>query len=305
MIAVGPLAIHAGCVILVALDLTARALRIRILLRGLGHKITLRQAFVVNGFGDAACALTPYRFGGEPARLAGMLRTKAPALAAVIAVGYEVVVVWPTVGAVALLLTWFYAGEWGRLAVPRLVSFGRTYWQLVLLAALASVAAGWLGARGLRAMSVVGQTARQARHYLSRMPWWAIAACLPLTLVSLGARIGLLPTLALGLPSPPSFGTTAFGSFAMLYSQLVLPTPAGAGVVELGFLGGAAGELGERKASLLVAWRFYSSGVAVIFGIVLALRTYGVSGLRHVLTIAVRRMRSGRREKIADDTSSA
>jgi hypothetical protein len=37
--------------------------------------------------------------------------------------------------------------------------------------------------------------------------------------------------LALTLPDPPPMGPLALGSFALLYSQLVLPTPSGAGAV--------------------------------------------------------------------------
>ncbi len=56
------------------------------------------------------------------------------------------------------------------------------------------------------------------------------------------------------------------GSFALLYSQLLLPTPSGAGAVELGFLGGAAGDLGDRAGWLLLAWRFYTNGAGVVLG---------------------------------------
>ena len=69
-----------------------------------------------------------------------------------------------------------------------------------------------------------------------------------------------LPVLVLTLPSPPPLGPMIFGSFALLYSQMVLPTPSGAGVVELGFLGGAAGQLGEGQGWILLAWRFYTNG---------------------------------------------
>jgi uncharacterized membrane protein YbhN (UPF0104 family) len=70
------------------------------------------------------------------------------------------------------------------------------------------------------------------------------------------------------------------GSFALLYSQLVLPTPSGAGVVELGFLGGAAGDLGDHQAWLLLAWRFYTNGLGVLLGIWLAAHIYGWPALR-------------------------
>ena len=101
---------------------------------------------------------------------------------------------------------------------------------------------------------------RRVRVYLRRMPRWPLVASIPLSVIPIATRIALLPVLALTLPSPPPIGPVIFGSFALLYSQMVLPTPSGAGVVELGFLGGAAGELGEGQGWILLAWRFYTTG---------------------------------------------
>jgi uncharacterized membrane protein YbhN (UPF0104 family) len=94
--------------------------------------------------------------------------------------------------------------------------------------------------------------------------------------------VAILPVLALTLPNPPSLGPLAVGSFALLYSQLVLPTPSGAGAVELGFLGGAAGDLGGSEGWLLLLWRFYTNGIGVILGVALASRIYGWPALRRL-----------------------
>jgi hypothetical protein len=64
---------------------------------------------------------------------------------------------------------------------------------------------------------------------------------------------------------------------------MVLPTPSGAGVVELGFLGGAAGELGAGEGWILLAWRFYTNGVGLIMGVWLAASIYGWPFLRKLL----------------------
>jgi uncharacterized membrane protein YbhN (UPF0104 family) len=81
------------------------------------------------------------------------------------------------------------------------------------------------------------------------------------------------------------------GSFALLYSQLVLPTPSGAGAVELGFLGGAAGDLGDGEGWLLLAWRFYSNGVGVLLGVWLAVQIYGWPALRKLVRPAAAALR--------------
>jgi uncharacterized membrane protein YbhN (UPF0104 family) len=112
------------------------------------------------------------------------------------------------------------------------------------------------------------------------MPRWPLIASVPLSFVNVAARVAILPVLALTLPHPPAIGPLALGSFALLYSQLVLPTPSGAGAVELGFLGGAAGNLGSGSGWLLLAWRWYSNGVGVVLGVVLAAQRYGWPALR-------------------------
>jgi uncharacterized membrane protein YbhN (UPF0104 family) len=60
---------------------------------------------------------------------------------------------------------------------------------------------------------------------------------------------------------------------------MVLPTPSGAGVVDLGFMGGAAGQLGSN-GSLLLAWRFYTTGLGVLLGVWFAAKIYGWPALR-------------------------
>jgi uncharacterized membrane protein YbhN (UPF0104 family) len=112
------------------------------------------------------------------------------------------------------------------------------------------------------------------------MPRWPLVASVPMTFVNVVSRVAILPVLALTLPSPPPLGPLTLGSFALLYSQLILPTPSGAGAVELGFLGGAAGDLGDGQGWLLVAWRFYSNGVGVLLGAWLAVQLYGWPALR-------------------------
>jgi hypothetical protein len=70
-----------------------------------------------------------------------------------------------------------------------------------------------------------------------------------------------------------SFTSVMVGSFALIYSQLLLPTPAGAGGVEIGFVAGFASSLsGAEVASLLVTWRLFSLVLPAGLGGVLLLR---------------------------------
>ncbi len=272
------------CLGLVAADLLARAWRIQWIVRGLGHRMTVKDALVLNAFGDAACALTPLRIGGEPARLAGMLRSGVPAPAAFVGISFEVLAAWPVIIVAAGWLIWQYAPAWWLSAGPGLRSSAADAWPWVLLVAVVSVGVWGYARRASSPLTrQLGRPVRRILVYWRKMPSWPLLASMPLSLVNLVARVAILPVLALTLTSPPALGPMALGSFALLYSQLVLPTPAGAGPVELGFLGGAAGDLGAGEGWLLLAWRFYTSGIGVLLGVLIAARIYGWPALRKLV----------------------
>jgi uncharacterized membrane protein YbhN (UPF0104 family) len=275
--------VHLACVALVVLDFVVRTWRIQWIVRGLGHPISFWDSFVLNAFGDAACALTPLRIGGEPARLAGLLRSRVPATAAFVAISLEVLAAWPVVIVAAGWLAWLYAPEWWSMAGPRLAEAGADAWRWVLLVVAVSVVAWWYARKAASAAARhVRRPIRRALVYWRRMPLWPLVASLPLTFVNLAARVAILPVLALTLAHPPDLGPMLLGSFALLYSQLILPTPSGAGAVELGFLGGAAGDLGTYTGWLLLAWRFYTNGIGVVIGVGLAVHIYGWPVLRRL-----------------------
>jgi uncharacterized membrane protein YbhN (UPF0104 family) len=271
------------CLALVALDLVSRAWRIQWIVQGLGHRIGFWDSFVLNAYGDAACALTPLRIGGEPARLAGMLQSRVPATAAFVAISLEVLAAWPVILVAAAWLVWRYAPAWWATAGPQLEDALAGAWPWVVLVAVASAAAWWFARRLASPLARhVRRPVRRALVYWRRMPLWPLVLSLPLSFLNLATRVAILPVLALTLPSPPEVGPLLVGSFGLLYSQMFLPTPSGAGAVELGFLGGAAGDLGSRAGWLLLAWRFYTNGVGFVLGVGLAAHAYGWPALRRL-----------------------
>jgi uncharacterized membrane protein YbhN (UPF0104 family) len=178
---------------------------------------------------------------------------------------------------------WRYAPSWWATARPRLADAATDAWPWVLLVVLVSALVWWYAGRvASPAVRHVRRPVRRAMVYWRRMPRWPLVASLPLSFLNLATRVAILPVLALTLPAPPEMGPMVLGSFALLYSQLILPTPSGAGAVELGFLGGAAGNLGPGAGWLLLAWRFYTNGVGVVLGIGLAAHAYGWPTLRRL-----------------------
>ena len=112
-----------------------------------------------------------------------------------------------------------------------------------------------------------------------------------MSFINLATRVAILPVLALTLADPPAMGPLAVGSFALLYSQLVLPTPSGAGAVELGFLGGAAGDLGSGRGLAAAGLAVLHQRRGRILGVVLAAQHLRLAGAqaRGELTAAVAR----------------
>lgn len=281
---------HLLCAVLFAVDLLARAWRIRWYVEAQGEPLRVRDALVLNAWGDAAAGLTPMRLAGEPARLAGMLRAGLPATVSFMAIGLEVVVAYPVVFAVGGFLVWRYAPDWWSQAGPGLKQALARGWPWAAAVLLLTVLVWVVVWR--RKRLVLREPARGKARIAAlgaATPRWAILGGIPTSFVNVAARTCMLPVLALTLPEHPPFGVMLVGSFVLLYAQLVLPTPAGAGAVDLGFLGGMAGDLGADETGLLLAWRFWTVGAGILLGTALALHAVGAGPLLAAVRRVVRR----------------
>lgn len=273
------------CVALVVADLWARAWRIQLLVRGTGERLSLRDGIGLNVVGDGASAATPLRLGGEPARIGVLLLSGVPAAATLVASGYEVLVTWPVLIGCGVILGWAFGAAWWDEAGPRFIDAVLVWWPwligILLLSGLV-----WLVARRWKPSAGDDRLRRLLREAVSQwrgMPWSVLILSVPATLVSILSRTAVLPVLALTIPDPPAWGPVIVGSFALLYSQLVLPTPSGVGAVEFGFLAGAAGSMGPQHLLVLALWRFYTAGIALIVGGWFVVRVYGWTAIRRLL----------------------
>lgn len=284
---------HLICCLLVVIDLVTRALRFQWILAGLRTPVSFYDAFVMTTVGDAAAAATPNRIAAEPTRLAAAAFAGVPVTAAFVAVTYELLVSVPVTCAAAGWLALIYAPRWWHNASPLLAATVRHAWPVLVVLAVAGIV-GWILVR--RAMPKTShrlrRNTRRAWAYARRMPAWPLLASAPLTLLGLGARVAILPVLAMTLPFPPPMGPLTFGSFALLYAQVLVPTPSGAGVIDLGFVGGAVGNLGEHHRHLLLIWRVYTTAAVVGIGVIVALKAYGAAAV-HALTKWRQKKREG------------
>jgi len=241
---------------LVMLDVVLRGLRITRML-----PVPLLRAMVVNTCGDALAAVTPARAGGEPLRFVAFERDSsagAVLAAFVTETGVDAVLI----VAVTVVIVALKGGHWTRLT-GALSSLHLAGWWWVAAAGGCLVAvAPWIRRR----WAAVSRSVREGWHILLNRPWRVLASVSGLTLLSMAARTAILPVLAGHLPGLSLAGVVA-GSFALVFVQSILPTPAGAGPVELGFVAGFAGAIDHQQLlTLLLAWRIYTIGLGGLVG---------------------------------------
>lgn len=284
----GPSA-HLACVVLLALDFVARTWRTQLFLGGLGHRLPFREVFVQSAIGETASSLTPLRAGGEPARIWTMTHQGVPARVAVVSVGVEFVATSVVIVLAGLLLGLAAGGEWWATAGPNLVRSAVRGWPWLLAIALV-MAAAWVLLERVRPdlLHEAREELAHARGHLRDIPLRVYAVTVPVSVLNIGARVAILPVLAQTLAHPPPLAATLVGSFVLLYAQAIIPTPAGTGAVEFGFLGGAAGNLGAAESSLLGWWRFYTTIAGTVLGVVLAVWRFHAN----VLPLVLRRQRT-------------
>lgn len=291
-------AAHALCLSLFAADLLTRSWRIQVLSRGLGRRTRFVDVFTLNAASDATAALTPLKVGGEPIRFGGLIKAGLNVSDTIALISVEGIMEWLAVIALGVWMGFHWGGDWWRdqqrVLVPHLKRAAPWVGGILVI----GIACWFLFRRFLPRITVhVGGTLRDSLRLARRMKAWAIAVSIPLTIVHIAARIAILPVIFATLADPPGLGTVVLGSFALLYGQNFVPTPSGAGVIELGFLNGAAGYAGPDAAPLLWMWRFYTTllgiGLGLVFGTVMYFPT-----LHRIARRMLSRRRSARRDAL-------
>lgn len=259
--------IHATCLGLVAVNLMVRTWRTQVIFFGLGQRVSFADIATANLAGDAAAALTPMRVGGIPAQVAFLQRIGTPPQLSVPALLVESVLLYPVYAVLGGALALSAGLEWFELMRTASTTAGRVAQTVGGLFAV-----GWLlmliarrAAPGKSRM--VGRSLKEGLQLARGMGWAAALLTVPLTVVDVATRIALLPMLAINITGAPPSDVLAIASFAMLYGQVAMPTPGGAGIVDYGLIGGAAGNLGLGAASIVMWWRIYTAGVHIVLSL--------------------------------------
>lgn len=275
MDSVSPLAHVASAALFVA-DLVFRSARMHALVRVAGARLSAREAVTLTAFGDAAAVITPWRAGGEVARLLSARLSGVPAPVSVVVMAIESAVGY---GIAALAGAWLaaaYGGAWlaslDGVRAKLSMSWIRAIAVLacvMLILVLGAVMA--LPAARVRALDAIRGTGAALRSLRALRPH-ALVWCGVLSAASLASRVLVLPILAAGSASA-GFGVLSLVSFTLLHAQVALPTPGGAGPIELVFLTGGVGV--SHAAALLGWWRAYVSLLPMIVGFTLAAIVHG------------------------------
>ncbi len=254
---------------MVALDIWARAARSSFLL-----DVPVTAAARINMMGDAIAYVTPLRLGGEPLRFVAFTRAGAAAPRVLASFAIEIVIDAILLVAVAGALGVVFEQQ-GLAGLARLVALLKDPRAsgAAIITVLAAILCALIAVRLSRRLPVrITTTLKDAWQVLRTVPPRLQLAVTWTTLVSIAARTAILPVLAMRVPGL-SLGGVVLGSYALMYGQMMLPTPAGAGGVELGFIAGFEDTLdATARAELLGWWRFYTLALPVIAGALLLAR---------------------------------
>src|SRR5437764_14533760 len=102
---------HLLALALLGVDCVARAWRIQLATWTAGGRLSFRDAFRLNLYGEAASQLTPNRLGGEPARFLGLTEAGLRPVTASVASGVEAARQWPAVRLAGAALFAYYVRD--------------------------------------------------------------------------------------------------------------------------------------------------------------------------------------------------
>ena len=286
--------VHVAIVSLLVVEAVLRAVRIRLLLPRAGG-LSLWQAVEANAYGEAAGAVSPGRIAAEPARFYGLRRFGVGSASAIVALAVERVIDWVLVGAVAVVLVAAFGVDGYRGAIELAGKLGSMWkWVVPVVLLMVPCAAGMWWYRKRRPRAAVPGLMARASEAFRELPQRDLLFVSAITFVSIVARTSILPILLIPLDIEANAGVVILGSFTLIYSQLLLPTPSGAGGVELGFAAGFAFLPVGELAALMIMWRMYTLVLGAVFGGILLMRSLpfprklaGVAIVVFVLSVGV------------------
>lgn len=275
---------HLLAVLAVAIEVLARALKIRWSARAAGIRISFGTAVRTCLGGDFGAAITPARSGAEPARFL-VLAESGLASASVLVILYaELFLEVFSLAAVVLVvaIVFRHAGA----VVLTLVGLVATYAAVILGIGAAALLLSrrnsngppphW--ARPLRLNAGRWRTVQRALRKLrstidsvERVNRGPALAAFFASVVHVAIRLAVLPALVLTSAPTAPLAQLALWPLGFLYGAAVVPAPGGGGAVEVAFRAALGSKIPvELFAASLVWWRFYTFYIYILLGAIAA-----------------------------------
>ncbi len=276
--------VHLVLIALVAVEITARGLKFRLNAAALRIPLRMRTGIRASLGGDFGSAVTPSRTGAEPARFLVLAEAGVPRGGVLMLLFGEVFLEMSSLAVVVLSLLFIFQARdsafFGILALA--VAYALLVTSLGALGVFMSRRRAhgkppqWVRRFGVNAghWRTVQRALRQLRHHIAQVRharWGLVLLALFASVVHIGCRIAVLPVLAYSLGSDASLEPLILWPLVLFYGGILIPAPAGGGVIEVVFataLGATLGA-GELGASL-IWWRFYTFYVYLLLGALVA-----------------------------------
>ncbi|MEO8333800.1 MAG: lysylphosphatidylglycerol synthase transmembrane domain-containing protein [bacterium] len=279
-----PVRAHVLALLAVAVEVLARALKIRWSARAAGIDLRLSTAARTCLGGDFAAAITPARSGAEPARFFVLAEAGFASSSILIILYAELFLEVFSLAAVVIAVAVVF-----RNAGPVLVGL------VSMVAAYAAVIIGIGGlalflsrrnthgppprwARRLRLHAGRWRTVQRSLRKLrstvdsvERVHRGAAVGAFAASFVHVAIRLTVLPALVLTSVSSAPVAPLALWPLGFLYGAAVVPAPGGGGAVEMAFRAALDNAIPVQLfGAALVWWRFYTFYIYILLGAIAA-----------------------------------
>ena len=275
-----PASAHLLALLAVAVEVLARALKIRWSALAAGIRITFGTALRTCLGGDFGAAITPARSGAEPARFFILAESGLPSASVLVILYAELFLEVFSLAAVVLFVAIAFRGA--GAAVATLVGLVGTYAAVILGIGVGALYLSRRNTNGppprwarplrlhagrwrtvQRALRKLRATVDSVEHVDATPAVYAFLA----SVVHVGIRLTVLPALVLtSAPSAP-LAPLAVWPLGFLYGAAVVPAPGGGGAVEMAFRAALGANIPVALfGAALLWWRFYTFYIYIVLG---------------------------------------
>lgn len=275
-----PLIAHALCAAAVALDLTLRAMKIRLSGASLGVPVSFGVAMRTGLAGDFAAAITPARSGAEPARYLVLAKAGITPAATFLLLFAELFLEMLALVIVTMGIALLFREPDTSLAW--IVGLVGGYATFVIGVGLTGVLLAWrrstgppprwarrIGLNALR-WRAIQRSLRRLRSSAAlvrdaRIDYFLLG--LLVSVLHVMARLAVLPIIVYSLGGEAALSKLVLWPLALFYGAVIAPVPGGGGVVEVGFKATLGGIIPVALfGASLVWWRFYTFYLYILLG---------------------------------------